>query len=186
MGMNMQTKLRDFHQARWDEPIIYELSKPGERGVLIPEFDGGEVDVCVPEGMRRSGEANLPEMGQMRVLRHFLRLSQENLGADLNIDVGQGTCTMKYSPKINEQLAANPKVAELHPYQDESSVQGLLRMIHETDLCLREISACSKVADPMPCSPLPRSSGNGSTAGENRIPGMKSLPRFSLTLQMLR
>jgi len=144
MGMNIKTKLRDFHQARWDEPIIYEISKPGERGMLVPEFDGEESDVQIPEGMKRSVEPNLPEMGQMRVLRHYLRLSQENLGADLNVDIGQGTCTMKYSPKINDQLAANPKVAELHPCQDESTVQGVLKMIYNTDLCLREISGMDR------------------------------------------
>ena len=58
--------------------------------------------------MVRSDYANLPEMGQMRVLKHYLRLSQENLGADLNIDIGQGTCTMKYNPKIYEELARTP------------------------------------------------------------------------------
>jgi glycine dehydrogenase subunit 2 len=144
MGMNTKAKLRDFHQARWDEPIIYEISKPGERGVLVPEFDGENIDVHIPEGMKRNVEPNLPEMGQMRVLRHYLRLSQENLGADLNIDVGQGTCTMKYSPKINDQLASNPKVTELHPCQDESTVQGVLKMIYETDLCLRAISGMDR------------------------------------------
>lgn len=144
MGMNMETKLRDFHQARWDEPIIYEISQPGERGILVPGFDCSDCGASIPEGMQRTGDVNLPEMGQMRVLRHFLRLSQENLGADLNIDVGQGTCTMKYSPKVNDQLAADPKVTELHPCQDESTVQGLLKMIHETDLCLREISGMDR------------------------------------------
>src|SRR5690606_35083910 len=83
---------------------------------------------------------NLPEMGQMRVLKHYLRLSQENLGADLNIDIGQGTCTMKYNPKINEVLAQNPKISQLHPYQDESTVQGALEIIYNMDIALRAIS----------------------------------------------
>ena len=56
-------------------------------------------------------------MSQVHVLRHYLRLSQENLGADLNIDIGQGTCTMKYSPKVNDQLARSHKLTELHPLQ---------------------------------------------------------------------
>ncbi|HOO65158.1 MAG TPA: glycine dehydrogenase subunit 2, partial [Synergistaceae bacterium] len=107
MGMNMQTKLRDFHQARWDEPIIFELSAPGERGILLPPAEeevarqGAEGLEKIPSYMRRTAPPALPEMGQMRVLKHYLRLSQENLGADLNVDIGQGTCTMKYSPKIN-------------------------------------------------------------------------------------
>jgi glycine dehydrogenase subunit 2 len=146
MGMNMQTKLRDFHQARWDEPIIYELSTPGERGVLLPEIEEGiqnsakDAMAKLPSHMVRSDYANLPEMGQMRVLKHYLRLSQENLGADLNIDIGQGTCTMKYNPKINEELARNPKISKLHPYQDESTVQGALEIIYNMDHALRAIS----------------------------------------------
>lgn len=144
MGMNTRAKIRDFHQARWDEPIIYELSRRGERGILVPDFEESIQDSCIPQEMRRSEAPNLPEMAQMRVLKHFLRLSQENLGADLNIDIGQGTCTMKYSPKINDQLTADPKVAELHPRQDESTVQGLLKMVHETDLFLREISGMDR------------------------------------------
>ena len=149
MGMNMETKLRDFHQARWDEPIIYELSREGERGILIPEVDEvmrypDEGLEEIPQELRREAPPNLPEMGQMRVLRHYLRLSQENLGADLNIDIGQGTCTMKYSPKINDQLAANPKVSELHPFQSQETVQGLLKMMYETEQYLKGISGMDR------------------------------------------
>ena len=150
MGMNMQTKLRDFHQARWDEPIIFELSTPGERGMLLPPVEegvaqkGAEGLGKIPSFMRRSTPPALPEMGQMRVLKHYLRLSQENLGADLNVDVGQGTCTMKYSPKINEVLAANPALAELHPGQDESTLQGLLEMLFKTEHALKEISGMDR------------------------------------------
>ena len=59
---------------------------------------------------------------------------------DLNIDVGQGTCTMKYSPKINDQLASLPQIAELHPLQDIRSVQGILRIYHEMGEILKEVS----------------------------------------------
>jgi glycine dehydrogenase subunit 2 len=86
----------------------------------------------------------LPEIGQMRVLKHFLRLSQENLGGDLNIDIGQGTCTMKYNPKINDALAADPRMAKLHPLQDPSTVQGALEILHSLDLYLREISGMDR------------------------------------------
>ena len=56
------------------------------------------------------------------MFRRFLRLYQENIGTDLNIDIGIGTCTMKYSTKVNEQLVRSGKMSELHPYQDESTV----------------------------------------------------------------
>jgi len=77
-------------------------------------------------------------------LRHYVRLSQENLGADFNIDVGQGTCTMKYSPKVNEQLARAPKVSDLHPLQDESTVQGILEIMFRFENILKEISGLDR------------------------------------------
>lgn len=150
MGMDLNTKVRNFHQAQWDENIIYELSRKGERGVLVPDVEKeitgsvGDGFSKIPPTMLRKEKPYLPEMGQMRVLKHYLRLSQENLGADLNIDIGQGTCTMKYSPKINEVLAGNTKITELHPLQDESTLQGLLEIMYNTDLSLREISGMDR------------------------------------------
>ena len=145
-------RLRRFHQAKWDEPVICELGAPGERGVLPPlaepeiaEQTGG-LDAVLPAGLRRRASLNLPEMGQMRVLRHYDRLSQENLGADLNIDIGQGTCTMKYSPKMNDQLVATPKLRDLHPLQDPSDTQGALRIFWELEQMLCEISGMSRAS----------------------------------------
>lgn len=141
---------KHFHQAKWDEAIIFELSKEGERGIFVP---GAEAKVAekvgdgvskLPEGMKRKTAPNLPEMSQNRVLRHYIRLSQETLGADVNIEIGQGTCTVKYSPKINDQLARSPKMTALHPLQNESTVQGILQIMHETDLYLREISGMDR------------------------------------------
>jgi glycine dehydrogenase subunit 2 len=94
---------RHFHQASWDEPVIFELSQPGARGILVPQVEAGisqevgDVTATLPDTLRRKAPPALPEMSQVHVLRHYARLSQENLGVDLNIDVGQGTCTMKYS-----------------------------------------------------------------------------------------
>ena len=146
MGMRKLNKPRNFQQAKWDEPIIFELSNKGERGILVPQAEEGiEAQVgdgisAVPANMRRKTPPALPELGQMQVLKHYLRLSQENLGADHNVDIGQGTCTMKYSPKINEQIASNPKVTELHPFQREETVQGILEILYKMDLFLRQIS----------------------------------------------
>jgi glycine dehydrogenase subunit 2 len=78
------------------------------------------------------------------VLRHYLRLSQENLGADFNVDVGQGTCTMKYSPKVNDRFVRDPKVAALHPLQDERTVQGVLEIMYRLEGLLREISGMDR------------------------------------------
>ena len=142
--------LRRFHQARWDEPVIFELSQPGQRGILPPEVEDGirdevgDVAAALPDDMRRKIPPRLPEMSQIHVLRHYARLSQENLGVDLNIDVGQGTCTMKYSPKVNDQLARSPKLTELHPLQPESTVQGILEVMYRLEQLLKEISGMDR------------------------------------------
>jgi len=142
--------LRRFHQAKWDEPIIFELGREGQRGLLVPEVEEeirdqvGDVLATLPETMRRKKSPNLPELSQPQVLRHYLRLSQENLGADLNIEIGQGTCTMKYSPKINDQLAGQPKLAELHPLQDEATAQGILEIMYRFEGMLKEISGMDR------------------------------------------
>jgi len=141
---------RRFHQASWDEPIIFELSVPGARGVLPPPVEPGIVARVgdpvsrLPAGARRAVPPALPELAQLHVVRHYARLSQENLGVDLNIDVGQGTCTMKYSPKVNDQLVRSPKVAELHPLQDPSTVQGILEILWRLEQMLCEISGMDR------------------------------------------
>jgi len=142
--------LRRFHQARWDEPIIFELSREGQRGILVPEVEPGireEVGgalAALPKKMRRQEPPALPELSQPAVVRHYFRLSQETLGTDLNIDVGQGTCTMKYSPKINEQFVRMPQVLDLHPLQDESTVQGMLEILYRFEQMLCEISGLDR------------------------------------------
>jgi glycine dehydrogenase subunit 2 len=141
-----ETRLRRFHQAKWDEPIILELGTPGERGVIVPEVEPsvraavGDVVATLPPNMRRREPPGLPEISQPQVVRHYLRLSQETLGVDLNVDIGQGTCTMKYSPKVNEELARLPEVTELHPLQDESTVQGILEILFRFQEILKAIS----------------------------------------------
>ena len=153
---NGQPNLRRFHQARWDEPVIFELSRAGQRGILVPEVEDGirnEVGdaaddkhplATLPANMRRKQPPSLPELSQPQVLRHYVRLSQENLGADLNIEIGQGTCTMKYSPKINDQLASHPKVTDLHPLQNEETVQGILEIMYRFEQILKEISGMAR------------------------------------------
>src|ERR1700722_20285627 len=96
--------LRPFHQASWNEPILLELSTPGQRGIIPPQIEPeltasrDEPLAGVPEVLRRSRAPQLPESSQPQVLRHYLGLSQETLGNDVNLLLGLGTCTMKYSP----------------------------------------------------------------------------------------
>ena len=149
-AVSKKPAVRRFHQASWDEPVIFELNQPGQRGISVPEVEKGiceevgDVAATLPADLRRAVPPALPEMSQIHVLRHYLRLSQENLGVDLNIDVGQGTCTMKYSPKVNDQLARSQKLSELHPLQDESTVQGILEVMYRLEQILKEISGMDR------------------------------------------
>ncbi|MFD0536680.1 hypothetical protein ACFQY7_26100 [Actinomadura luteofluorescens] len=111
---------------------------------MLPPLSQVPADVVLPDGLRRAAPPALPELSQPQVLRHYLRLSQENLGADFNVDVGQGTCTMKYSPKVNDRFVRDPKVAGLHPLQDERTVQGVLEIMYRLEGLLKEISGMDR------------------------------------------
>lgn len=148
--MDTATRLRPFHQASWNQPLICEQSSPGERG-FVPPATGAAIEAAVGDGvsvippsLRRSTPPGLPELSQPAVLRHYLRLSQETLGQDVNIHLGLGTCTMKYSPKVNEALVRSHRVADLHPYQDDDTVQGLLEALHRFEQILCEISGMDR------------------------------------------
>lgn len=143
--MKKNIKLRDYHAHVWNEPIIMEMSYPGQRGIMIPLSEENLKNKIsnikgplLPSNMERKDLPNLPEIAQPQVIRHYERLSQQTLGMEQNIDIGQGTCTMKYSPKINEQLAS--KIQEMHPDQPVDTIQGVLEIIYRLDLYLREIS----------------------------------------------
>lgn len=150
MSRRDSSRTESFHQARWNEPVVFELDSPGEKGIVVNRPDAkilravGEADSLIPDKMRRGKPPGLPRLGQMRVLKHYLRLSQETLGADLNVDVGQGTCTIKYSPKVNEELVRSHRVGQMHPLQDDETVQGTLEILHKTDLFCREISGLDR------------------------------------------
>lgn len=144
-------KKADFHQARWNEPLLMEQGAPGERGVLVPRSEprvaavAGPVSSLIPPSLRRHRLPHLPEISQMQLLRHYLRLSQETIGADLNIDIGLGTCTMKYNPKVHEGFVRAPQFAELHPCQDEDTLQGILEILYDTAEYLKAISGMDAV-----------------------------------------
>ena len=93
----------------------------------------------VPENLRRMNPADLPELSEPQVLRHYTRLSQMCLGVDVAVDM-TGTCTMKYSPKVNELLTRRPEMSELHPSQDPATMQGILEIVHRLAGIMCEIS----------------------------------------------
>ena len=138
--------LRDYRSPRYDEPFIMEQGTPGERGIFVPLAEDGvtaEVGAAadyIPEGMARTAAPELPEMAQYQVMRHYLRYAQMTLGMDLGSDISEGTCTMKYSPKMHEELIRGHKAADLHPWQDEDTLQGLLEIVYATGQYLKSIS----------------------------------------------
>ena len=135
----MTTKLRRYHAAVWDEPVIMEMGVAGRRGCHFPVDDSDTAtEEFVPEAMRREALPSLPEMSEPDVLRHYLHLSQETLGM-MGISLF-GTCTMKYNPRMTEGLAAAPWVADTHPQQDPSTLQGSLEIIHGLKELLSELS----------------------------------------------
>lgn len=143
----MNNMIRDFHQARWNEPIISELSIEGERGVLITPVEGElkkEVgDIDLGSAGRRSS-LNLPEINQPRLIRHYIRLTQEMMGSDNTLGISQGTCTLKYNPKVQEHMALDRRIADVHPLQDESVMQGILEIYYKTDYMLQQLAGMDK------------------------------------------
>ena len=109
------------------EPTIYDLSAPGRVGVNLPECDVPEAEL--PTELLRDDLA-LPEVGEVQVVRHFVKLSQLNYSIDKGF-YPLGSCTMKYNPKINEDAARLPGFAQLHPLTEIDGAQGALYLMYE-------------------------------------------------------
>jgi glycine dehydrogenase subunit 2 len=141
-----ENNVTGYHAVAWNEPLIYQLGRKGRRGSAIIDVGDdikkrvGDVLSEIPESMRRKEPVNLPELSEPEVVRHFIRLSQQNFGVDSGIILGVGTCTMKYNPKINEALARSPRLADTHPLQDPSTVQGSLEITYHFGKYLCSIS----------------------------------------------
>jgi glycine dehydrogenase subunit 2 len=135
-----------YHAVQWNEPLIYELSRKGSKNEILPPSNAaiqakvGDVLERIPKSARREKEPDLPELSEPEVMRHYMRLSQETFGFDSGISLGLGTCTMKYSPKINEKLAHLPSLTDLHPLQPEENYQGLLEIMFDLRNWLCELS----------------------------------------------
>ena len=139
-----------FKQAKWNEPLIFKLGRKGRKGHILPKVEDevkravGDVNALIPENMRRISQLRLPELSEVEVTRHFMRLSQMNYGVDSGL-YPLGSCTMKYNPKINEFLANLPTIGMLHPYQNESTVQGILEILYRLERWLTEITGTYEI-----------------------------------------
>lgn len=121
---------------------IFELSHPGRRGYHIAETGCPESEP-LPEGLLRADAPRLPEVDEPTIVRHYTNMSANNFGVDSGF-YPLGSCTMKYNPKINEEMAALPRMAALHPNQPESTVQGALEAYHTLQQLLSEIGGMSE------------------------------------------
>jgi len=124
------------------EPLIYDLGRPGRTGVSLPDPDVPET--AFPADLVR-GELDLPEVDQLTVVRHFTRLSKLNYSIDQNM-YPLGSCTMKYNPRINEDVARLPGFAASHPLQDPDMVQGNLALMYQLQEWLKEIGGFAAVS----------------------------------------
>jgi glycine dehydrogenase subunit 2 len=122
-------------------PTLNELSVPGRRGVDLPKPDVPKAKL--PAADLRA-DCGLPELSQLDVVRHYLALSQRNFGVDSGF-YPLGSCTMKYNPKINEEIARLPAFAEAHPLQDLDTVQGNIALMFELQQWLAEIGGFAGV-----------------------------------------
>ncbi|WNF21685.1 aminomethyl-transferring glycine dehydrogenase subunit GcvPB [Mesobacillus jeotgali] len=129
-----------------DQPLIFELSTPGRVGYSLPEMDVPEADLSelLPKGFLREEEPELPEASELDIMRHYTALSKRNHGVDSGF-YPLGSCTMKYNPKMNENVARFNGFAHLHPLQDESSVQGALELMYDLQEHLIEITGMDEV-----------------------------------------
>jgi glycine dehydrogenase subunit 2 len=130
-----------------DTKLLFELSESGRRSHRLPKCDVPErsIDKLLPSSALVSTPPALPELSEPQVVRHFANLSQLNFSVDTHF-YPLGSCTMKYNPKRNERCCRMPGFGDVHPYQPESTLQGMLQLLYEMQEYLKEISglaACS-------------------------------------------
>jgi glycine dehydrogenase subunit 2 len=129
-----------------EKALIFEMSHPGRVAYSLPDSDVPDVnlDELLPAKFRRQTEPDLPEVYEVDVIRHYTALSRRNFGVD-NGFYPLGSCTMKYNPKINEDVARFPGFAHIHPYQPEESIQGAMELLYNLQHDLEAITGMDRV-----------------------------------------
>ncbi len=127
------------------DKLIFEISKEGRTAYRLPKLDTNELplDSIIPSQFLNEKEVDLPEVSEVDVVRHFTNLSNKNYGLDTGF-YPLGSCTMKYNPKINEDMAALSGFADIHPYQPEETVQGALELMYNLEKQLSEVSGMAR------------------------------------------
>ncbi len=123
--------------------LTFDLSRPGRIGCTLPELDVPEASLPPAELLRE--ELPLPELSQLEVVRYFTRLSQRNYSIDTGF-YPLGSCSMKYNPKVNEDVARLSGFAQLHPMQSTEATQGALALMHGLQRFLAELTGMDDVS----------------------------------------
>lgn len=124
--------------------LIFELSHPGRKGYSLPRNTyGNALEKSIPANLSRQSALDLPQVDEPTVVRHYTNMSNNNFGVDTGF-YPLGSCTMKYNPKINEEIAANPVIARLHPLQPVSTTQGALEIYYRLQKSLSEIGGMAE------------------------------------------
>ncbi len=126
------------------QPLLFELGKPGRKAIDLPVCDVPQAENLLPAKYLRVEKAALPEVSQLELMRHYTQLSNRNFGVDTGF-YPLGSCTMKYNPKVNEDIARYPGLALLHPLQGEDTVQGAMEVLFKMEESLAEIAGMAGV-----------------------------------------
>ncbi|HHX95351.1 MAG TPA: aminomethyl-transferring glycine dehydrogenase subunit GcvPB, partial [Clostridia bacterium] len=127
------------------EPLLFELSRTGRTGHSVPELDVPQKpkEEMLPENILRKNPPELPELSEPDVVRHYTKLSQLNHAVDTGF-YPLGSCTMKYNPRINEEVSQLPGFSQLHPLQPVQTVQGALELLFTMEKFLCELSGMTR------------------------------------------
>jgi glycine dehydrogenase subunit 2 len=141
----MMAKIKDTGLIQ-DELLIFEQGGRGRKGYSLPRWDVEEVRThpLIPSHLLRKELEGFPQLSEVDVVRHFTRLSQWNYGVDSGL-YPLGSCTMKYNPKVNEEIARMSGFANIHPYFPEDLSQGILKLMHELGDFLSEITGMDHI-----------------------------------------
>ena len=126
---------------KYYDKLIFEISRPGRVGYSLPnsQFTIQNSEFRIPSALLRETPAELPEVSELDVVRHYTNVSNKNFGVETGF-YPLGSCTMKYNPKINEEMASHAAFKGLHPLQGEESVQGALAIYYHTARALSELT----------------------------------------------
>ncbi len=128
---------------KYYDTLIFELSKEGRQGWSLPQRKLEHSTDEIPAGLRRAGAPRLPQVSEGDVVRHYTNLSNMNFGVDTGF-YPLGSCTMKYNPKINEEISSMAAFAGLHPLQPKETVQGVMKLYEDVSKALSAITGMAK------------------------------------------